>query len=147
MNILRNLSIIGCGIAVLLSILYSVSYAQTNLPAEANAKNERTNNIILNNLDVKRGKEIRVEEVDKIIIEGQYDPENLPKKKKTTKQIFDSVLPPIDDGSPSYSGMTANGGMSTEGVRYTCMKQCVGPLCCTTSGGARTYLKPDTEHK
>ncbi|MGB8337580.1 MAG: hypothetical protein WCD07_05335 [Burkholderiales bacterium] len=108
------------------------------MPTEAQTKNERTNNIIKKNLGAK---EAIAEEVEKIIIEGTRDPENLSKKKKTIKQVFDSVLPPVDDGSVSYSGVDPSGG------RYTCLKKCVGPQCCTSSGGARTYLSPGTEHK
>jgi hypothetical protein len=123
--------------AILLGIFCSISYAQTNTPNQTDAKNERTNSIIKKNLDVKETKEAAVEEIEKIIIEGQYDPENLPKKKKTIEQKLEQALypkVPLADPPPI-------------GYQIQCVKECKGPFCCSWVPGPRSYLRPDTEHK
>lgn len=137
MIILRNISSRCCGIAIMLNIFYSLSYAQTNTSTDTSAKNEPTNNIIKKNLDAKAAKEAAVEEVEKIIIEGTYDPENLPKKKKTIEQKLEQALNPkalLGDPPPI-------------GYQVQCVKECTGPFCCTWVPGPRSYLRPDSEHK
>lgn len=124
-------------IAIMLGIFCSISYAQTNPPNQTDAKNERANSIIKKNLDAKETKEAAVEEIEKIIIEGIYDPENLPKKKKTVEQKLEQALypkAPLGDPAPI-------------GYQIQCVKECKGPFCCSWLPGPRSYLRPDTEHK
>ena len=110
------------------------AHAQSNSSAETDANNKRTDNNIKKNLDDKAEP---VEELEKIIIEGQRDPENLPKKKKTTEKIIDE----LSNREQKTSGVTPNG------TRYECVKNCRGPFCCAYSEAARTYTHPDSIHK
>ncbi len=123
---------------ILLVVTCCYAQAQSNSNQDDAAKNNRTNNIIKKNLEAIQEP---AEEIEKIIIQGQRDPENLPNKKKTIKQIFDAVLPEIDDGAQTTIVTNANG------TRRECVKRCSGPMCCTTSTGASNYTMPDSVHK
>jgi hypothetical protein len=108
--------------------------AQLNAAQEADAKKARTDNIIKKNLEAK---ETSAEEIEKIIIEGQRDPEYLPKKKKTVEQKLEEAINPkatLADPPPI-------------GYQVQCIKECRGPFCCTWIPGPRSYLMPDTAHK
>jgi hypothetical protein len=110
------------------------AHGQSNNSAESGVNNKRTDNIIKRNLEDKAEP---IEELEKIIIESQRDPENLPKKKKTTEKIIDELL----NREQKTSGVTANG------ARYECVKNCRGPFCCAYSEGGRSYTHPDSIHK
>jgi hypothetical protein len=120
----------------ILLLVFTWGYAQTQSISkqEVAEKNKRSDNIISKNLEARPE---AIEEIEKIIIEGQRDPENLPKKKKTIEKVFDDLL----NKDPNTSGVTPNGS------RYECLKNCVGPFCCAYSEGARTYSSPDSVHK
>lgn len=109
------------------------AHAQSTSPQEDAAKNKRTDNVIKKNLEAIQ----EPEEIEKIIIEGRYDPENLPKKKKTVEQKMQDALNPkasLADAPPI-------------GYQVHCVQQCKGPFCCTWVPGPRSYLQPDTIHK
>jgi hypothetical protein len=137
--------------ALMISI-YADSNAQSNPTPETKRAIERTDNIIKKNLEIK--KEVPadfvrqhgenknqqapiIEEIERIYIEGQRDPENLPKKKLTVEQKIDAALHPkasLADPPPV-------------GYVLQCVKNCSGPFCCVLEPGPRSYLHPDSVHK
>lgn len=117
------------GVAAALSV-----YAQTNAPPPGEGNDRRVTHIIKKNLAAT---ESPIEEMEKIIIEGAYDPEDLPKKKKTVEQKLHSALNPI----------APLAGPLPIGYQVQCIEKCRGPFCCTWVPGPRSYLMPDSVHK
>lgn len=125
----RSLLIGAAGVAATLSV-----YAQTNAPTPGEEKDRRITNIIKKNLEAT---ESPIEEMEKIIIEGAYDPEDLPKKKKTVEQKLHSALNPF----------APLAGPPPIGYQVQCIEKCKGPFCCAWVPGPRSYLMPDSVHK
>ncbi len=131
---LNKLHFVGAALIALTSTICAVTYAQSILTPEAKATNEHSSNIIKKNLEAR---EDDVEIIERIIIEGVRDPENLPKKKKTVEQKIDAALNPkgsLPDPAPI-------------GYTIQCVKNCRGPACCFWEPGPRSYLNPDSVHR